>query len=629
MPDDPDVKQTLAAALAQHEAGRLDLAEAGYRAALCRDPDEPDALNLLGVILQERGDPWQAVALLTRALAADPDFPEALSNLSRARLVTGAPEVAADLARRAIALDPDLAEAHLNLGRSLIGLGDDAAAVAALRRAAALAPDSVDVLALLGSVLMRLNDAAAAVESLTALLALVPDRIDAMINLGAGLASLDRLDEALAWHEKAAALAPDNPDAHISVAMTARRLRDLDRSIAAARRALALAPDRTDMWLALSANLATMGRFADAEDCCRKALALNPDSAEAQRELTAIGRHGGDAAEILRLRATLDNTAEPLRERISAGMAAGTLLDRGGDYDAAFAAFDAANRLIRTIWNDAGMAFDGPGLRRYVDWAISTFTREQFAATADWGDPSELPVFIVGMPRSGTSLVEQIAASHSQVFGAGESKDVSNIVQTLNGGDRHRPAASWDRDSVRGAATAHLDWMREQGGAAARVIDKMPDNCRVLGQIAVLFPRARVIVCRRDPRDVCLSCHFQQFAEGQAWSTDQAELAARAREIDWLLAHWLAVVPLRILEVRYEDLVANLEAESRRLIAFLGLEWEPACLAFHETERPVFTASLWQVRQPLYSRSVGRWRNYRKHLGPLLEGLKGLVADDN
>jgi hypothetical protein len=275
------------------------------------------------------------------------------------------------------------------------------------------------------------------------------------------------------------------------------------------------------------------------------------------------------------------------------------------------------------------MAFDGPGLRRYVDWAIANFTPEQFAATADWGDPSELPVFIVGMPRSGTSLVEQIVASHSQVFGAGESKDVGSIVQTLDGGDRHYPPSQWDRAAVRGAATAHLDRMREQGGDALRVTDKMPDNCRILGQIAALFPRARVIVCRRDPRDVCVSCHFQQFAEGQAWSTDQAELAERVREIDWLLAHWRAVVPLRMLEVRYEDLVANLEAESRRLIAFLGLEWEPACLAFHETERPVFTASLWQVRQPLYSSSVGRWRNYRTHLGPLLEGLKGLVPDDS
>jgi hypothetical protein len=261
-----------------------------------------------------------------------------------------------------------------------------------------------------------------------------------------------------------------------------------------------------------------------------------------------------------------------MRERIAAAVAAGTLLDRSGDYDAAFAAFVSANRLIRAIWIEAGHCFDGAELRRYVDWAISAFTPAEFAATEDWGNPSELPVFIVGMPRSGTSLVEQIAASHHAVFGAGERKDIHEIVKTLNAGGRHLPPTGWDRKAVRRAADVQIDRLRGLGGDAIRVIDKLPDNCQALGQIAVLFPRARIIVCRRDPRDVCVSCHFQHFAEGQAWSTDQADLAARAREIDWLLAHWLKVVPLPVLEVHYEDVVANLEAESRRLIDFLGLE---------------------------------------------------------
>jgi hypothetical protein len=305
------------------------------------------------------------------------------------------------------------------------------------------------------------------------------------------------------------------------------------------------------------------------------------------------------------------------------------MLDRAGAYDAAFAAFDAANRLIRAQWQESGQAFNPAAMRRYVDWAIESFSPELFAATRDWGDPSELPVFIVGMPRSGTSLTEQIAASHPQVFGAGERKDISDVVRDLNGGERHLPPLSWSREAVRGAALAQIERLRERGGDAVRVIDKMPDNARLLGQIAMLLPRARIIVCRRDPRDVCLSCHFQQFADGLSWSTDQTELAERTRQIDRLLAHWLCVVPNPILEVHYEALVGNLEAESRRLIDFLGLEWDPACLAFHETERPVMTASVWQVRQPLYSSSVGRWRNYRRHLGPLLQGLRGLVPDDD
>jgi hypothetical protein len=238
-------------------------------------------------------------------------------------------------------------------------------------------------------------------------------------------------------------------------------------------------------------------------------------------------------------------------------------------------------------------------------------------------------VFVVGMPRSGTSLVEQIAASHSQVFGAGERTDIHDILRISSDGGTPGGHDNWDAEAVRNAATAQVARLRDLGRGAIRVIDKTPDNYRLLGQIAVLFPRARVIVCRRDLRDVCVSCHFQQFARGLAWTSDLADLAERARQSEQLLAHWLKVLPIPVMEVQYENLVANLEAESRRLIEFLGLKWEPACLAFHETERTVLTASLWQVRQPLYNSSVGRWRHYRAHLGPLLDGLKGLVPEDD
>jgi tetratricopeptide (TPR) repeat protein len=628
MPNDLDLKQLLATALARHEAGEFDLAEAGYRAVLRHDPDEPDALNLLGVIMQERGALDQAIDLLTRALTIEPEFPEALSNLSRARRLMGDPAVAADLARRAIAQDAGMAEAHLNLGRALLDLGNAAGAVVALRQAAALSSGSADVLAQLSEAQIKLDDAQGIAGTLTEALALDPGRVDAMINLGVALLALDRVREALTWHEKAVSLLPDSPVAHAALAMTLRRKPDLPGAIAACRRTLELAPHRVDIWLTLGANLGAMGRFAEAGECWRKVLELKPDSTEARRELAVVGRHDAGLAEVPRLRATLDDAHAPRRERIAAGMAVGTLLDRAGDFDGAFAAFAGANRLIRAQWREAGKDFDGRGLRRYTAWAEQVYTPTQLAAVAGWGDPSELPVFIVGMPRSGTSLVEQILASHPRVFGAGELKDVTEIVQGLNQGDRHLEPARWGRDAVRLAAAAQIGRLRGLGGPATYVTDKMPDNCQMLGQIAVLFPRARVIVCRRDLRDVCLSCHFQQFGEGLVWTTDLTDMALRARCIERLLRHWLKVLPLRILEVQYEDMVRDPEAQSRRLIDFLGLEWDPACLAFHETERPVLTASVWQVRQPLYATSVGRWRNYRAHLGPLLEGLKGVLPAD-
>ena len=179
---------------------------------------------------------------------------------------------------------------------------------------------------------------------------------------------------------------------------------------------------------------------------------------------------------------------------------------------------------------------------------------------------------------------------------------------------------------MRNETRSHVRRLRELGGDAARVIDKQVDNIMFLGQIAVLFPHARIVVCRRDPRDVALSCFFQFFSDDtMTWTSDLADCGFRARQIDRLMQHWCAVLPVPILEIQYETLVGNLEQESRRLIDFLGLEWDPACLAFHETERTVLTASYWQVRQPLYASSAGRWRNYQRHLGPLLRELDGPV----
>ena len=187
--------------------------------------------------------------------------------------------------------------------------------------------------------------------------------------------------------------------------------------------------------------------------------------------------------------------------------------------------------------------------------------------------------------------------------------------------NRGRPIKEWDAAFARQLADQHVAHLRALGNGALRVIDKMPDNIFFLWVIAAMFPSARVILCQRDPRDICLSCYFHKFTEGHPYAYDLSDCGLRALEVERLSTHWLRVLPLEMLAIDYEELVADLEGESRRLIEFLGLDWEPACLDFHRTERPVFTASSWQVRQPLYTRSVGRRRSYERHLGPLLDVL--------
>jgi tetratricopeptide (TPR) repeat protein len=397
----------------------------------------------------------------------------------------------------------------------------------------------------------------------------------------------------------------------------------------ACRDALALAPERADLWTMLGGHAAALGHFEEASGYHRRALDIDPNCTEARRELVSIRQGEQTAEERAALSAVLADSSRAVRDRIAAGFALGAEYERAGDIDRAFGAFADANRLARAEAVAAGKGFDAAAMRGSVDWLVRTFGPAAFARTIGWGDPAEVPVFVVGMPRSGTTLVEQIASSHTQVFGAGERMDIPRIIDVLMGGDSSRTPDRWDPVAVRREALAYVERLRKLDGAALRVIDKLPDNIQSLGQIAILFPRARVIICRRDLRDVCLSCHTQRFADSLPWTHDLADCAVRAREIERLVAHWTAVLPLRMLEVGYETLVGDLEGESRRIIDFLGLPWDPACLAFHRTERSVLTASRWQVRQPLYSSSVGRWRMYRRHLGPLLAGLKGLVAEDD
>jgi hypothetical protein len=248
--------------------------------------------------------------------------------------------------------------------------------------------------------------------------------------------------------------------------------------------------------------------------------------------------------------------------------------------------------------------------------------REYAEDTAAWGNPTELPVFVVGMPRSGTTLVEQICASHSQVVGAGELRAMqmmARLIGTHNHGRDH--VGEWDADFSRGQADRHANALAQVADGAIRVVDKTPLNLMRLGLICSMYPKARIIWVRRDPRDVVVSNHLMYFGKGNLYSTDQADCAFAVREIDRLGGIWRRELKAPILEVVYEDLVADLDTHVRRIIDFLGLPWEPACLNFQDTDRHVTTPSSWQVRQPIYSSSVGRWRRFEKHLGPMLTEL--------
>ncbi|MGH7211084.1 MAG: sulfotransferase, partial [Acetobacteraceae bacterium] len=572
--------------------------------------------------------------LIRRALARLPEFADAHANLGNAlRLAGRAAEAVASYAR-ATELRPDVAEMHANLARAEGERGHHAAAEATARLALALAPRLVEGHAQLGLALLHQRRLGPAEASLRRALRLDPARADTLSGLGLLLTERERFAAALACHRRALALRPDDPAALYALGLTQYRAHDVAGAAQSFRRALACAPRFAQAWNGLGRTLRAAGQFPAAIGCFRHALAIQPRLADAWRNLALTGGIAVPDESVGQLETLLADPALAAGDRVAAGFAIAKLHDDAGRHDAAFRHYAAANATFRAERAHAGEHFDASLLARQVDHLIATYTPAFFARAAGLGNPSALPVFVVGMPRSGSTLVEQVITSHSAAHGAGELSDIRRMVMALQRRDVRDIAVQdwavqdwavqdWSRLDKRRMADAHLARLAALGGGSLRVVDKLPDNILNLGVIATLFPGARVIFCTRDPRDTCVSCFFQMLQDGNLWSYDLADCGRRWLAMRRLQAHWLESLPVRMLEVRYEAMVAAFEEQSRRLVDFLGLEWEPGCLEFHRTARVVTTASAWQVRQALYPDSVGRWQRYEAHLAPLLEVLEG------
>jgi tetratricopeptide (TPR) repeat protein len=315
----------------------------------------------------------------------------------------------------------------------------------------------------------------------------------------------------------------------------------------------------------------------------------------------------------------LDNAGWPNAMKRVLMFTLGNLHDATGNYDIAFENYQKANAL-------KGAVYDVDAHRRDIEEMIGFFTKERMALLPKSSVPSALPVFVVGMPRSGTSLVEQILARHSEIYGAGELSEVGDIARSLSQKYSHLGGysaffQSIDRNELNTLATGYLNLLREKSDVAKRIADKMPGNYFLLGLINILFPGARVIHCRRDARDTCLSQYFQDFGGDLSYTYDLTSLGAVYVQYQRLMTHWAKVLEIPMLDVNYEELVRDQEGVSRKMIEFCGLEWEDGCLRFYESERQVATRSYDQVRRPMYSSSVEKWRHYAKHLGPLFEAL--------
>jgi cytochrome c-type biogenesis protein CcmH/NrfG len=531
-----------------------------------------------------------------------------------------------------VATNPNYAEAEGYLGLTLNELGRPGEALAHLERAVSLKPGHPELIGNLGVVLAALNRPEAE-ERFRQALAVQPNHGMALRNLGRLLAKLERHEEAVSWLERAVAVGPADARTLTGLGQALIELNRLDQAKAAYEKATAADPLYGGGWLGLGRVCRILGRFDEALGHALHWLALDPGSQEALTAVAESSRESLTPDAAMRLEQVLAGPGPSAAKRPPLHTALSRHYEASLAYDDAFRHMTAMNAIHSRELIETGARYDAEGQRRRGDRMISVCTPDLFRRLRDIGDPSPLPVFVVGLPRSGTTLCEQILSSHSQVHGAGELKAVRELARGLGdrlvaagivAGDYPEALADLSPAVARQAALEHLAFLRSLGPKATRVVDKMPFNFMNLGLIAVLFPNAKILHCRRNPADTALSCFQQNFAADMPWTVDLASLGHYYREYDRLMRHWKNVLPIPILDVVYEEEVADLETWARRLIAFCGLEWEDACLRFFETERAVKTASDWQVRQPLYATSVGRWRNYQRHLGPLFEALGDL-----
>jgi tetratricopeptide (TPR) repeat protein len=475
-------------------------------------------------------------------------------------------------------------------------------------------PDNALVRDVLGVILCRLGRYKEGGEQFRQAIKIKESFAEAHFHLGSLLRSQGFIGPSEQPLRRAVKLKPTLVEAQISLGATLYMLGDMSDARICFEKALRVAPRHVEALTGMGQLTAMEGHFAEAETWFNRALEVNPKHWLGWVGLAGLHKMSAtDGAWIKGAQASADSGLPPLNEA-AVRKAMGQYYDEVGDFAQAFKCFRRANELVKA----AAPPYDRDAQASFCDDLIRAYSREALAGPHPGASDSSLPILVVGMPRSGTSLVEQILASHPMVRGAGELAYWPQNLSEHLAGVLHGPP---DEATRRKFAAGYLRALTERCGKnAARIVDKSLFNVDYLGVIHSVFPNSRIIHVRRDPIDTCLSCYMQDFPPALNFTFDLSDLAHYCRLRHRLIEHWhSALPPGTLLDVPYEELIADQEGWTRRILEFLALPWDEQCLNFHGTERNVLTASYWQVRQKVYNSSVGRWRNYRKFIGPLLD----------
>ncbi len=540
------------------------------------------------------GDFSEAESLCQQVLSSEPDNIEALKLSSIIAMSAGDYGRAAQVFSRVISVSASLGKEsavdYYNLGLACINIGESVSAVQHFQKSIEIQPKLACVYGDLCLALIRC------------------DKIEAAISAG----------------EKAVSLLPDNPVAHFNLAQAYDTWQSYDLAFKHCQKAALLLPEHPGIQLSLAMAYVGFGNTESASECYRKVIKHKPQDVEAYHHLVRINKFTSpDHEDVHKLKVILSESWLNDEDRASILSALGKIYQDCELYDDAFAYYEQANQLQETL-----RQFNLDLFADYITCMIKNSGSEILSEKYALGNISKTPVFIVGTPRSGTSLVEQILSSHKDVFGAGELTWMGAAASSIRG--KLKTATNYPvciqeltKSNINELADAYLHYLFSLSDKESRITDKMPNNFLHLGFIHILFPNAKIIHCRRDPRDSCVSMYTEYFQDGPPYSNNLLKLGAFYKQYERVMDHWRTVLPAgTMMDVDYENLVLNQEQVSRQFVNFIGLPWDKACLTFYQKQRRVNTASDMQVKKPMYSSSIGRWKHYQKHLGLLEQGFK-------
>jgi len=615
-------------ALSLHRAGRLSEAAGQCEGILHLAGDHAGTLQLLGVIRAGQSDFTAAAEILRKVIALAPKSAEAHNNLGLVLKQSEQVDEAIATLETAVSLKPDYAIAYNNLGMALAAKGRFDEAVQQYRRALALEPRYHNALNNLGRALYAQDRPAEGIECLEKAIALKPDFAEAHLNIAQALSALGRRRKAVVHYRRAAAYEPKSAEMQFGVAEGLLAASRHAEAIDYFKKAIALDPKRMSGRAGLGTALQEIGRLDEARAEFDTVIETEPRGPKNYMRLVNITKLAGDdprVSALAALESELPSMSIP--DQIAFHFARGKALADVGENERSFDHFLAGNALVRGVG-----AYNEASVLGRLERTRSIVTRELIESRkAD--NPSSLPIFILGMPRSGSSLVEQILAKHPSVHAAGELEELRASLHSAAGAGSDEfpddlPKLGDDQlDAIAAdylARITDLASLDESSTPPLRITDKMPANFRYVGLIHMVLPNARIIHTCRDPLDTCLSCFSIHF-QNQPFANDLGELGRYYRAYARLMDHWRAVLPRdTMLDVPYEEVVADFETWARRIVAHCGLAWDDACLTFTDAARPVRTASAEQVRRPIYRTSVGRWRPPDEKIRPMLDALNGL-----